>query len=320
LAVVRWLVEQKGANVNAEDNDEAWRPLEYAVRYGQLDVVKWFIEREEDINKRAKYLSSAFYCAVGDRRVMQWLMDQGLDDELKAAGLRLTVGCENLKIARWLVEEEGVDVHRPFADSGETIFHTASASAPMEVVRWLVEAKEVDIHAKDKRGRTGIHYAAGRYNRLGVVNVNWLVERGLEVNIKDRDGRTASHVAARSGVFEAVRWCVEEKGFDVHEGDNNGATALHCAAENGSSAIVKWLTGEKGVDVKTRDKTGATALHYVAKTTYHQGGRAELSQWLFMQGVDVHTTDDLGQTALDVANSEDVRSILVRLSDSSNFV
>ena len=64
----------------------------------------------------------------------------------------------------------------------------------------------INVHAKDKQGRTALHYAcvAKRHDRLDVVK--YLVRKGSHVNTYDDMKCSAMFVAAQHGLLDVVQF------------------------------------------------------------------------------------------------------------------
>ena len=80
-------------------------------------------------------------------------------------------------------------------------------------------AKGADVNAKDKEGKSPLHYA----ERKAVAEL--LLAKGADVNAKDNEGKTPLHCATRKDTVELLL----ATGADVNAKDNGGETPLHCA-------------------------------------------------------------------------------------------
>ena len=108
--------------------------------------------------------------------------------------------------------------------------HLAAMRHSSEVVAVLVKELGANVHAKDNKGRTPLHVAAGCADNetagvLGILN-----EVGADANAKDDSGATPLHVVAKMGHYWLARSLVREYGADVNAKDNSGKTPL-CLAE-----------------------------------------------------------------------------------------
>lgn len=92
---------------------------------------------------------------------------------------------------------------------------------------------------------------------------NFLLDRGIDINIKDKKGRTALHHAILNRRGEEVRYLLE-RGADIDSQDQEGKTALHLAIENNERELVKYLL-EKEAYFDIKDKLGKTPLYLVTE-------------------------------------------------------
>lgn len=106
---------------------------------------------------------------------------------------------------------------------------------------------------------------------------------------------SALHIAAIGGNRSIIQFLLD-KGFDVNSVDSFGATALHLLAIKGYSEATKILLAEKDIDINARDKNGETPLMVAAK----KGHRRTLYN-LLAAGADVSVKNNKGESLMDVA-------------------
>ncbi len=139
---------------------------------------------------------------------------------------------------------------------GRTPLHWASRGVHLEVVKFLVD-KGADVDAEDSNKVVPLHSLAVR-NAAAAIAI--LVAKGANVDAKDYGGNTALHYAALSNAVDAVDTLIE-KGADIENRENYGRTPLIlCARERGGPRTIKVLL-EAGADVNARDKFQDTALN-----------------------------------------------------------
>ena len=84
-----------------------------------------------------------------------------------------------------------------------------------------------------------------------IKEVKRLIQAGANINAKDKKGKTPLHFAAQQGNFELVKLLIEN-GADVNAKDNAWITPLHLAAYSNQVKVVRFLV-EKGADVDASD-------------------------------------------------------------------
>ena len=139
-------------------NDEGMTALHYAVAKGDVEVVKFLVEHDADINAQDSVLS---------RSAIHFAAESG-----------------SLDCIRFLAEKGANLLDR---DSyGATPLHYAARSNRLDVVKFLVD-KKIDYTAKDVRGWSAMHYAA---NGGSIDIVKYLLAKGLNINEQSKTGRT----------------------------------------------------------------------------------------------------------------------------------
>jgi len=128
----------------------------------------------------------------------------------------------------------------------------AARKGQISVVEWLLE-KGADVNAVTLSGKSSLMGAA-IYGNKRVVNL--LVSEGANVNAKDKLGSTALIDAAFSGDVSIVRSLLA-KGANTTVKANNGATALSTAKARGNAvvaALLESLAGGSGSADKRKGK------------------------------------------------------------------
>jgi len=104
----------------------------------------------------------------------------------------------------------------------------------LEQVREFVEKKGLDVN-KEIDGRSPIHYAAD-YGQREVIQ--YLVDRGAEVNAKDKHGITALLAAIWEGHTECVRLMLQ-KGATKQGCTPDGTSYVEAAEKEEIKALLK---------------------------------------------------------------------------------
>lgn len=161
LGIVRYLVEERGADVDGRDNYGS-SLLHIAVRYGYLQIAKYLIEQGADL--------------------------EALDTEGNTP-LHVAVHNRDLKMATCLIEL-GANLEAKSSE-GNTLLHMAVLSNDLALVKYLV-AQGIQLETKDNVGDTAL-YIANWENRVDLVK--YLVEQGADFTHKDQMGNTLLDIA-----------------------------------------------------------------------------------------------------------------------------
>ena len=154
--------------------------------------------------------------------------------------------------------------------------------------------------------------------------VQFLVEKGVNIDDVDSNGRTALMLASKAGHEEIVETLLSagangsqdshsrggqvllKEGADPNIRKKDGATALMYASQNGHSDVVQILL-KGGADPNIQKKGEATELMYAS-----QNGHSEVVQILLKGGADPNRRTENGVTSLMVA-SENGHSEVVQI-------
>lgn len=132
-----------------------------------------------------------------------------------------------------------------------------------EVIKLLLTGNRSVPEAKDKMGKSAIHYAAENGHH---GSIKLLVEAGVRVNLPGPDRMTALHIASAAGHFDTVKFLLE-KGAKILSKDKLKRSSLLLAAKNGNLVIASYLLS-LGALFDEADSSGNTPLHYACAYGY----------------------------------------------------
>ena len=134
--------------------------------------------------------------------------------------------------------------------------------------------------------------------------VQWLINRGADVNAQNKDGLTSLHFASSVSDDKIGRMCVDilvAAGAKVNVQDNRGNTPLMSATMNGNMECIEALSLNGG-DFSIQNDDGVTPLKYVLlhiEDTFGKNIDGEnLAKSLLKNGADINETNDYGDTLL----------------------
>ncbi|KAG3012911.1 hypothetical protein PC120_g13588 [Phytophthora cactorum] len=233
LAVVQYLVEKCGVDVNAADSDGVTALME-AASTGMVEVIGYLVNQcNVDVNTPTRAGNTVL---------------------IKAAS------AGNIEVVRYLAAECSADVNVA-SKNGMTTLMKASSRGNIQGVKYQCGTH---VNGQDKTGETAVMKAAA----YGAIDVIWyLAEKcGADVNVTTMDGETALMKAAKKKVkTEIVQLLAERCGMAVNAQIHFGKTVLTKAAENGEIEVEDVNVANKcGADVNAKTNGGDTTLSRTA--------------------------------------------------------
>ena len=176
----------------------------------------------------------------------------------------------------------------------------AVAKGKLDSVQYHIEKIETYIDQKATAnnekynisvGDTPLHVGC---KSLQFKIVQYLIEKGANIEAKDYFQRTPLHVACYIGNLPVVQYLVE-KGANIEAREQDQRTPLHCACENNLLPIMQYLI-EKGANIEARTKEQKTVFLIAARKGY-----LPIFQYLVEKGADLNAVDDHNMSAHQLA-------------------
>ena len=244
----------KGVDINFKDSEYGGTPLHFAAYGGALNVVKFLLanEAEVDVGNNQGWTALFYASDEGHFNVVEFLIDSNAnvewrDNNLRRADYHSRNHKEIASLLVGLIEE--------------SIFQSSELGDIDSVKQFLDEGFQVDM---DSELGTALHYAI-HANHKEVAEL--LVSRGADVNAKNWRGRSPLFFV--NGSLDLVEFLIEN-GADIDARDSTGSTVLHYASlfqgpsfggrPRPSIFAVELL--RLGVNVNIRDDNGSTPLDW----------------------------------------------------------
>ncbi|XP_062580844.1 putative ankyrin repeat protein RF_0381 [Saccostrea cucullata] len=290
---------EKGLDINALSNDGK-SVLHIACLKGMYDACEYLLTKYPqllDVKDKKGYTVLHYACANGDRKLISFLIEKGLDiDALTNNGesvLHIACLCEN-----------GLDINT-LTNNGESVLHIACLCG-----------KGLDINALTNNGESGLHIAClyGMYDACDFLVTNF----PQLIDVKDNNGETVLHKACENGDRKLISFlagkgldinaltnnresvlhiaCLYGKGFDINALTNNGESVLHIACHDGNYDACEFLITNYPQLIDVRDDNGYTVLHSSC-----ENGNRKLISFLIEKGMDINALTNNGKSLLHIA-------------------
>ncbi|CAL1544551.1 unnamed protein product [Lymnaea stagnalis] len=290
--------------------------LHIAAEKGLTEILDWLLVKgkadleSKDLNGFTPLMRSAFH---NHSQIAQLLVDNGVDVNVANSAGNTAVhiyadnkGIDCLKI----ILKHGADVNYP-NKSGITPLMFAALKDDTQIVEKLLKDKTLNsIDARDKLGRTALHYSASQGKHRVIAR---LIKAKANLNIADKKGLTPFMYACVTGNEMAISTFMKCKNYFNHE----YFMALFISVINNHEQVVKTLLSQFKNDPKPLSITYEwrqlgpyiPLLHAAS-----QVGNREIMKLLLKNGEEVNAVNALGQTALMVGvilGHQDIVQILI---------
>lgn len=290
LEIAEFLIK-KGARIHAKSNSGK-TPLDIAREKGYTRIV--YILSYTSLHSAAE---------KGDLEAVKCFLSRGDDVNDRSRGfipLRIATIHGHLEVVKLLVDK-GANMHDKSISGNEPI-HDAAASGRKDIVEFFVD-KGASIGSADRDGWTPLHYAA-YWGHLEVVKL--LIDRGADVHVETNDGTKPINLARsqlHSSIIELLckkmeevekeRSQKQESGFSIQFHQEQRKAYLHLSQfvshnlQNASTELVKqglYLPSFEARNVKINGKCTAITRG-LSQALFLQGKRSFLSNLKTSAGI-----------------------------------
>ncbi len=198
--------------------------------------------------------------------------------------------------------EDAVKTRNPTLrfDDGQTPLHMAVIDGQQGIVEYLIE-KGAQINAKDISGTTPLHEAV-RYGRTEIAKM--LLAAGANVNAQDSLGKTPLLIITPQDAQLETYQLLIKYGGNPNAKDLYGDTPLHIATMTGVSTDILSCLYSAGADVDERNKAGVTPLSMAVENHW-----ADHIDFYVNRKADINAEDMNGNTPLTRAFDSQIEMI-----------
>lgn len=271
------------------------RPLDIAVAFERLNVVKTLIELDAHKNKPAGDLSGLLSLAAqkGNVKIFRALYDAFIKiDETKinlSEYLLIAVQNNHLPLVKDLLT---TDANKNYTTPlGQSLLYIAALKGHLDVVKALLDAGAIkDLAAND--GATPLYIAACN-GKLDVVNA--LIQKSANLNQPTNDGVSPLYIAVQNGHLNVVDALIEASADINLATTENNRTPLWVAAHKGDLNVVLRLL-KAGADANKASLNGKSPQYIAAEK-----GHLEVVQALLAAKAQLNSVTDSTKSALHIA-------------------
>jgi len=198
-------------------------------------------QSDRDFLERVK--AADFFSIEGDRAAA--LFPNGIDPEIASEEL---------------LDEELIRKEFPSLsiDEQQTLLIQLSYANKGKLIAELVQEHAVDVDFTDLNDNSLLHLAVS-YNELPLIQ--FLVERGANLNYSGRKGRSPLHYAASRGDEKTLDWLLQQEGITKDKREDSGARPLHFISDPALIPLFK----KHGCLLDAADAEGITPLGHALR-------------------------------------------------------
>ncbi|XP_063396692.1 ankyrin repeat domain-containing protein 50-like [Mytilus trossulus] len=229
---------------------------------GTIDLVKWLISRNSDVN----------YCREDGCFPLLWASQEG-----------------HVNVVKELLQHSA-DVNKCTNDDTSPLY-IASQEGHVDVVKELLQ-HSADVNKCTKNDASPL-YIASHNGHVNVVKE--LLQHSADVNKCNNDGISPLSLASQNGHVDVVKELLQHSA-DVNKCNNNDVSPLCIASQNGHVNVVKELL-QHSADVNKCNNDGISPL-YIAS----QNGHVDVVKELLQHSADVNKCNNKGVSPLHFAS------------------
>jgi ankyrin repeat protein len=302
--IKNYVNEGKINKLKISDSDKDYSLLQYATKYGNLNMVKFILNSDGIIDDKidnelfsyaliGKNLSLVTYFVenknflINDASILNY--------KYLLMSISTLKSIDNLDISRYLVKN-GINVNQKNEENQNAIQLYLKKFKNNMICNDVIDFFQLlinngcDINNLDKNGETALFYC----NYVDINMIEFLIKNGIDVNIKNNENISAIlKIINHKEINNKSIYMLIENGANVNDKDNNDKTLLMSATKHLKNLeLFKYLLS-KGAKINAIDKNGWNAFRY--SILYYN---LEISKYLLDNGFNINLTNSEGWTEL----------------------
>ncbi|MEM8886823.1 MAG: ankyrin repeat domain-containing protein [Bacteroidota bacterium] len=308
-AIYTYLAE-KGISWDSKDQ-EGNGIFNYAARGGNMDIMKWCVEKGLDYTSlNTKGENALFFAAYGRKRstiqleTFKYLEELGLDvDVVNWEGqspLHHAIRRADVEVLEFFLER-GVNVNQIDKYGNTALINAAGGKLPMlEKILPLVD----DVNHQNHKGHSALNMAI---LRSSTSSFDLLVEHGADIQVVDERNNNLFYHAfknfspKREKTTEHFIQALSEKGLKLTDGFYEGNSLAHLAVEKNSPYLLEKAIS-LGANINQTNEMGLSPLHLAAMTSTD----GDLISILLDAGADKNILTEFEESAYELATENEM--------------
>lgn len=302
FGTVKILLENYKTSKETTDTEDR-TPLCLASKYGNLEIVKYLLEKGADIEAKDKNGMSPLILASknGNLEIVKYLFEKGVNveaiDKEERTCLMIASIKGHLNIVEFLLEK-GADIEAK-NKKGETALIKASLAGHLDIAEFLLNCYSNEKIRKLKM--YSIMISALEYDNKELVKYLLDNETAIDVlneNIINKISKLLFNLDVKN-IYESIKYgsleilnLLMKNGINIEFPNEENETPLIYASKIGSLEIVKLLLNN-GANIEAKNKLDRTSLMEASR-----GGHIDTIKFLLDRGANIEAKDIDGGTSL----------------------
>lgn len=245
-----------------------------------LDLVKFMIDQGVDINSATEFKETALYVACYEGHldvakhiyeIKQTMLEPSVT-ELEKLPCLLNSACSSghLDILKFFIDKVTKSEENLLASE---LLHTSSTNGHEKIVEFLLD-RGIDVNIKDPTGATPLLHATKK-NRISIMEM--LLENGADPNIKNTLGEPLIHTIYTDQLkFDMF---LKYKA-DTRAKDNKGMTVMHLACQKYSYKAVEAMISHGAFHYEVTNDQGKLPIDLLPNVVIGMGVKEDIKKLL----------------------------------------